>query len=324
MATGKALPTSRHFELHQVAEGIYAAIGSPGSGSGSNAGIIDLGGQTLIFDTFQTPQAAADLRAAAEQLTGQPVTMVINSHWHADHIHGNQVFSPAPETKIIATKRTSELMAIRGPKVVGQFKEHAAGQLQKLEAKLQEEQDEQKRAALLVEIGETREFAACAPTLALRLPDQVFEERRVFQGSKHTAELLTYGGGHTESDAFLLIPGERLAFMGDLLFVQSHLWVGHGDAAEWRRIIGRVQTLDLQTCVPGHGPIGTPANFPIEISYLETIEEIASDALQQGTPAEEAAATPIPAEYANWAWPIGWSANIQTLIEKASKDAAGS
>jgi cyclase len=323
MATGKALPTSRHFELHQVAEGIYAAIGTAGSGSGSNAGIIDLGGSTLVFDTFQTPQAAADLRAAAEQLTGQPVSTVINSHWHADHIQGNQAFSPAPETVIIATKRTGELMETRGAKVIGQFKEHAAGQLQKLEAKLQEEQDEQKRAELLIEIGETRELAECAPTLTLRLPDQVFDERLVFQGSRRVAELLTYGGGHTASDAFLVIPGERLAFMGDLLFVQSHLWIGHGDAAEWRRIIQRVQTLDLQTCVPGHGPIGTPEDFPTEIRYLETIEGIVSDALQKGTPAEEAAATPIPASYASWAWDVGWSANIQTLIEKARKEKAG-
>jgi glyoxylase-like metal-dependent hydrolase (beta-lactamase superfamily II) len=323
MATGKALPTSRHFELHQVADGIYAAIGTPGTGSGSNAGIIDLGDVTLVFDTFQTPQAAEDLRAAAEQLTGRGVGTVINSHWHADHIHGNQVFASAPETKIIATKRTGELMAARGPKVVGQFKEHAAGQLQKLEATLHETQDEQQRAELLIEIGETREFVACAPTLTLRLPDQVFEERLLLQGNKRTAALVTFGGGHTESDAFLLIPGERLAFLGDLLFVQSHLWIGHGDAAEWRRIIQRVQTLDLQTCVPGHGPIGTPEDFPTEIRYLETIEEIVEDALQKGTPAEEAAATPIPAEYASWAWGVGWSANIQSLIEKARKEKAG-
>ena len=320
MATGKALPISRHFQLHELAEGIYAAMSIEGSGSGSNAGIIDLGDSTIIFDTFQTPQAAADLRAAAEQLTSHSVGTVIHSHWHADPIQGNQAFSPAPETVIVATKRTGELMETRGAKVVEQFKEHAAGQLQKLEAKLQAEQDEQQRAALRVEIGETRELAECAPTLTLRLPDQVFEERLLFQGSKRAVELLTYGGGHTESDAFLVIPGERLAFLGDLLFVQSHLWVGHGDPVEWRYIIQRLQTMDLKTCVPGHGPIGTPADLPTEIRYLETIEEIVEDALQKDTPAEEAAATPIPEKYANWAWPVGWAANIQTLIEKARKE----
>jgi glyoxylase-like metal-dependent hydrolase (beta-lactamase superfamily II) len=92
-STGRHLPTSKHFRLEQLLDGVYAAIGIPGSGSGSNAGIIDLGDRTLVFDTFLTPQAGDDLRAAAEHLTGRPVAAVINSHWHADHIHGNQAFA---------------------------------------------------------------------------------------------------------------------------------------------------------------------------------------------------------------------------------------
>jgi hypothetical protein len=39
----RALPTSVHFELEQIAQGIYAAIGVPGGAAHSNAGIIDLG-----------------------------------------------------------------------------------------------------------------------------------------------------------------------------------------------------------------------------------------------------------------------------------------
>ncbi len=317
MATGKTLPASRHFQLHELAEGIYAAIAKEGTGSGSNAGIIDLGDQVVIFDTFLTPQAAGDLRAAAEQLTGRPVSLVINSHWHADHIQGNQVF--APETPIIATGQTRELMRTRGPKAMEQYKTHAPTELQKLEAQSQQAQDEQERAKLLPEIGELRELVECAPTLTLRLPDQTFEERELLQGTRRTAALLTYGGGHTASDAFLVIPAERLAFMGDLLFVQSHLWIGHGSAQEWRYILKEIQQLDLRVCVPGHGPIGSPADFPAVIDYLAAVEEIVSDALENGTSAEEAAATPAPAAYADWAWSIGWSANIQTLIERARK-----
>ena len=56
MAIGKALPTSRHFQLRELAGGIYAAMSIEGSGSGSNAGIIDLGDSTIVFDTFQTPR----------------------------------------------------------------------------------------------------------------------------------------------------------------------------------------------------------------------------------------------------------------------------
>jgi glyoxylase-like metal-dependent hydrolase (beta-lactamase superfamily II) len=74
----------------------------------SNSGIVDLGDRTLIFDTTVSPASAADLRRAAEQLTGRPVVGVLNSHWHRDHVLGNAVF--AAETEIYATARTQALM----------------------------------------------------------------------------------------------------------------------------------------------------------------------------------------------------------------------
>src|SRR3990172_6492741 len=97
-ATG-GLPTSQHFRLERLADGVYAAIASGSGAATCNAGIVDLGDRTLVFDPFLTPKAAHDLRVAAEQLTGRSVSIVINSHYHNDHIRGNQVFSA--ETRIV-------------------------------------------------------------------------------------------------------------------------------------------------------------------------------------------------------------------------------
>lgn len=74
-------------------------------------GIIDLGEETVVFDTMYTPQAAQELRRAAEQLWGRPVSYVINSHFHFDHVGGNQAFAHAA---IISTAKTRELMLERG------------------------------------------------------------------------------------------------------------------------------------------------------------------------------------------------------------------
>ncbi|GCE23698.1 MBL fold metallo-hydrolase [Dictyobacter kobayashii] len=106
---------SPYFQLEQVAEGIYAAIVKEGAGAWGNAGIVDLGGQTLVFDTFNTPQAAQNLRAIAEQITGHAVTYVVNSHHHSDHISGNQVFEGAT---IFATDTTFDLMRTKGRPVL--------------------------------------------------------------------------------------------------------------------------------------------------------------------------------------------------------------
>jgi cyclase len=311
------LPTSKHFRLEALREGVYAAIGVPGTGSGSNAGIIDLGDRALVFDTFLTPQAGDDLRAAAERLTGRPVAYVINSHWHADHIHGNQAF--AWDTPIIATSRTRELMAQNGPEAVAEF-QGAAAEAQKLEAALAQEQDEQQRAALQEKLSESREMAACARRLALRLPEQTFDTQVVFHGSRRVAELLTYGGGHTESDSFLLLRDDKLAFLGDLLFVRSHLWMGHGNPQEWRGILGRVALLDLETAVPGHGPVGTPADFPAVVSYIDAIEQLVAEARASGKTLEEARATPVPAAFAGWAWEEGFGYNIDALYQRQASE----
>ena len=92
---------TRHFTLRQLADGVYAAIHQERGWAVSNAGLVDLGGETLLFDTFMTPAAAQELRQVAEELMQQPVTYVVNSHYHNDHIWGNQVFRA--NTEIIST-----------------------------------------------------------------------------------------------------------------------------------------------------------------------------------------------------------------------------
>ena len=68
------LPTSPHFTLTEIADGVYAAIAIKGS------------------PTFNSIVAAVDLCKAAEELIGRVATFVAISHAHSDHWMGNQVF----------------------------------------------------------------------------------------------------------------------------------------------------------------------------------------------------------------------------------------
>src|SRR5512147_122812 len=102
--TSTTLPESEHFTYHELADGVWAAIIKPFGLAASNSGIVDLGDCTLIFDTTFSPASAVELRATAERLTGRPVSYVLNSHWHQDHVFGNAIF--APEVEIHATART--------------------------------------------------------------------------------------------------------------------------------------------------------------------------------------------------------------------------
>ena len=86
MRGAEVLPQKpNHFTLHELAEGVYAAVATPHGAAFSNSGIIDLGDQVLVLDAMDTPTAALDLRRTAESLTGKEVSHVILSHNHFDH-----------------------------------------------------------------------------------------------------------------------------------------------------------------------------------------------------------------------------------------------
>jgi glyoxylase-like metal-dependent hydrolase (beta-lactamase superfamily II) len=114
MKDNETAPTSPHFRIEKLADGVYAAIHKDGGGAICNAGIVGLGDRTLVFDVFLTPQAARDLKVAAELLTRKPVTLVVNSHCHNDHIWGNQVFTA--QADILSTVTTAEMIAHEGQK----------------------------------------------------------------------------------------------------------------------------------------------------------------------------------------------------------------
>lgn len=307
------LPTSQHFRLESLADGVYAAIAAEGGGAVCNAGIVDLGEQTLVFDTFQTPQAARELRAAAEQLTGRAVTYVVNSHWHGDHVHGNMVF--APETIFIATGKTRELMQTRSVEELADDRKTLGSYLESLEQHIAQEQHEARRASLIAWLETNRDYAAVLPTLEIRLPTLTFEERVVFHGSSRTVELLSYGGGHTQSDALLYLPEEHLAFLGDLLFVQCHPWLPGGDMEQWQRILQQVERLNIARAVPGHGPVGTLADAALLRQYISDLTHLGQEAARAGKSKDEFKRTPVPERYAGWRYRAFLRKNLSFLYQ---------
>ena len=124
--------------------------------------------------------------AAGRELREQAGTVrwVLNTHWHADHVLGNGEFDDAT---IVSTTRTRELMSTIGAE----------------------------RLAAAREEGSERELPD-----ELRLPDETFEESRDFG----RAQALTLGGGHTESDAVLLVPDAGVLIAGDLVVIGMQPW----------------------------------------------------------------------------------------------------
>ncbi|HEX6700615.1 MAG TPA: MBL fold metallo-hydrolase [Gaiellaceae bacterium] len=276
------------FWVEEVGPDAWAAISIPDRGAVGNAGIVDLGdGGSLVFDTMVTPRAGRALRAHAEQLVG-PTRYVVNSHWHGDHRMGNGAFDTS--APILATPRTRELIASVGVERLEATKRAGREGYEPLLEDLHERGKTDKIA--LVE-----DFLRELPEIQQRLPDDTFEERR----DLGRCELLTYGGGHTESDAFLLLPDDRILFAADLVVVRSHAWVGDGDVGSWRAILDRLRRLDFDMLVPGHGPVGGRDDVDAMDAYLADLLEAARTG------------SSMPERYRDWDFASGWDRNVAAL-----------
>lgn len=306
---------SPYFDLHQLGDGIFAAIIKGGQGAWANAGIVDLGEETVLFDTFFTPQAALSLRAAAEAVTGRVPRYVINSHRHADHVLGNQVF---PEATIIASAKTRELIATQTAGLLDYARNHPE-YLDEVAAMAEAAHEPLARREAECYLGDLRALSAALPTLTLRLPDLTYERSLLLHGSKRTVELHCLGGGHTPSDAFLHIPDAAIAFVGDLALVGFHPSMDPGNPEEWDTLLAHIETLQLERFVPGHGALGSPDDLRRMRSYFTDLAALAA----QARSAEELAALACPAPYDTWEVPNEFASNLNFFWEREQERRGG-
>ena len=85
-------PTTSPFVLKMVGPGVYAAIAGP---YGPNAGFIIGDDTVLVVDSFFDPDAARTMLSEIRKITPKPIRYVVNTHYHLDHVAGDQVFKDA-------------------------------------------------------------------------------------------------------------------------------------------------------------------------------------------------------------------------------------
>ncbi len=310
-------PPSRHFFLRPLAPGIWAAINNDNYGHAiCNAGIIDLGDQTLVFDPFMNLDAAADLKNLAKELTHREVSIVVNSHYHNDHIRGNQLFVPAT---IISTRWTRDRMAVSEPEELAQEKINAPKLLALCKKNFitatGKEKDE-----LPLWIGYYEAMITNGPKMKTTLPNMTFSDSLWIHGTKRSVLLVEQKNGHTPSDLVLVLPKEGIVFMGDLLFEKRHPYLGDGTPSSW------IQHLDtfyadpqLNIFVPGHGNVGDKKDVDQMRHYISDLQQLVKNGFKMGQPDSVIKKTPIPSAYANWKFDLFYEFNMNFLVSNFQK-----
>jgi len=289
-----------HFDFKKLAPGVYAAIAIEQAGIFGNCGIIDTGDHTIVFDTSESTASARELKIMAESLTRRPVNYVIFSHAHPDHVFGAQVFSD--RTPIISTLGTRlDILGLDDyAKDNRQAIDEWVGYLEEQQAKFAAEADDKVRAHLSKSIARIQRTIDDIPTLELRFPTITFEHELVFHGRDRSVVLITRGGGHTNSDCYLLLDGDRILFAGDLAFFQRQPYMGDCDLPAWLMQIEALVQLDIDVVVPGHGQVGNKSDLIKEKEYLSTIENMVKEGLNAGLEIDRLLNQSLPEPFDRW------------------------
>ncbi len=297
-----------YFDLVRLADGVFAAISQNPVWTVANAGIVDLGDWTLVFDAFSSPRAAEALKRAAEDATGKPVRVVVNSHHHLDHSLGNQVFKGAT---IVSSAITRSLMHQRFDRLRREAVNFPA-QLEALRQQLSAPLEPSLLAQLEPQVAELEMLLEMLEAFEPTLPTATFDRRLEFHGSARRV-LVEGFGGHTASDAVMNLPDDGLIFTADLVVVDHLGFMGHGDPDAWLTTLSALEQLDgLPTLVPGHGPVSTPAAIPAMRAYLVEMLGL-GQSVQNASELEQIA---VPEAWKNWGLLAGFRPNLEFACER--------
>ena len=277
------------FRFNKVAEGVYHAVGTGALTVVGNSAVIVNDDDVMIVDDHVSPAAAWVLVEEVKRLTPKPVRYVINTHFHFDHAHGNQIFGPGVD--IIGHEFTRQMLASGRPLQMPLYKSYVDGmpaQIAGMRQRLETEKDPAARTRLQTQITSTENNLASQKELQLVPPNVTLaREMTLFRGSREI-QIRHLGRGHTAGDVVVLLPREKVVITGDFLTAgMSNLSDSYPN--EWADSLEALKKLDFTTVLPGHGEAYTDkAKIDYYQAYLRDAWAQASKLKQQGVSAEEA------------------------------------
>ena len=122
-------------------------------------------------------------------------------------------------------------------------------------------------------------------------PDRTFSGQESVDVGGREVRLITVGPAHTPGDALVLVPDARLVYAGDIVFVGGTPIAWAGPIDRWIAALDLVLDSDVDTVVPGHGPVIGNAEVAVMREYLVTVEAQARRRFEDGLGVDEAIAS---------------------------------
>lgn len=308
---------SPNFDLIELTNGVYACIHKFGGKAICNVGIIDNGKETIIFDSFLSPEVAKELIGVVEKLGLSPIKYVVNSHYHNDHIRGNQVFEK--DVDIISTAKTTELINHWEPIEIKDEKEYAPERFAHFDSLLKAYSgDPTDREFLKIQMW-TPYFEVLSKShkeVKTRLPNLFVEEIKSLDGPDRKLQLISKGQGHTDSDLILYLPDDKILFTGDLVFNACHPYLANGDPNKLKNWLEYLNSLEVSILIPGHGQKGEEGLVTTMKEYIIALENIVAEMVEKNKGLDDIEKLEIPKTYKDWWFDRFFYSNLRFMFNQ--------
>jgi len=239
-------------------EGLSALGSSANQNFISNAAFVVTPAGVVVIDALGSPALGDHLMDEIRKVTPLPVTHVLVTHYHADHIYGLQAFR-AKGARIIAHTAAREYL--------------------------------NSDTARLRLIASRQDLAPWIDESTQLVPaDQWIDGPTELVVGGVRFVLQPVGPSHTPEDLVVYLPSERVLFAGDLVFRSRIPFVGQADSGHWIKALDTLLAFNASVVVPGHGPLSSEARKDMELTrdYLVYLRSAMGQAAKNMEPFDDA------------------------------------
>jgi cyclase len=289
---------------HDLGDGAYAYL-QPDEGSGwgwSNGGLIVDGKESLLVDTLRDEKLTKGMLDALRDATGlsaKDIGRLVNTHNDGDHWFGNRLMAHAD---IIASEAAAEAMKTTTPELFRHALKHRPpGIVGDYIWKIH---------------GPPFDFEGLDPVR----PSRTFSGQMSLKVGDKDVHLIEVGPAHTVGDTLVHVPANKTVYSGDVVFLDVTPVIWAGPAENWLAAIDRILAMDVETVVPGHGPITDKRGVLPVRDYLIYVQAETRKRYDAGMSQEQAVQDIALNDYATWAGAERIIVNVDYFYRQFSGD----
>jgi glyoxylase-like metal-dependent hydrolase (beta-lactamase superfamily II) len=289
-------PSASAIEVDKLADNLYV-LKALAAGAGGNTAVFVTASGVTVVDT-KNPGWGQPLIEKIKTLTDKPITLIINTHTHGDHVSGNVEF-PATVDVVSHENTKTNMTAMRPASFVAQPP------------------------------------AGPPPNIFTRnngtgMVKRTFKDTMAIGSGADRIELHYFGRAHTDGDAMVFFTAARVLHMADVFATKglpgmdaNNGGTGVGYANTLTKVADFADKNNIQTIVNGHySSTTTRADLREFIEYVRDFVKAAQDGKKSGHSVDEVAkAWKTPAKYAGYEAtpiPVRVRANVELIFKETN------